>query len=111
MLKYKQHEFLIRGRRISTENYILQPSMHIRWLKVSQTPFKKLNLEYASVFRYSTTNDPQNVNDPRCRPQMIAAGKGGMAWSLVFWNFFFIFKFIHFHQLNDELDKHKEKIF
>ena len=25
--------------------------------------------------------------------------------------FIFIFLFIHFHQLNDELDKHKEKIF
>ena len=42
---------------------------------------------------------------------MIPAEKGGMAWSLVSWVFSFIFKFIHFHQLNDELDKHNEKIF
>ena len=43
--------------------------MHIRWLKISQTPFKKLNLNYASVFSYSTANHPQNRNYRQ--PQMI----------------------------------------
>ena len=33
-----------------------------------------------------------------------------MAWSFVS-RIFFIFVFIYFHQLTDELDKHEEKIF
>ena len=59
-------------RKKDTEIYILQPSMHIRWLKDNQTPFKKLTLNNVSVFRFSlTANDPQTGNNPRCRQQMI----------------------------------------
>ena len=59
-------------RKKDTEIYILQPSMHIRWLKDNQTPFKKLTLNNASVFRFSlTANDPQTGNNPRCGQQMI----------------------------------------
>ena len=39
--------------------------------------------------------------------------KIGMAWSVVSWIFlssYFIFIFIYFHELKNELDKHKEKI-
>ena len=55
----------------NTENYILQSSMHMRWLKVTQTPLKELKLKYASVFRYSTANDPQTGGHPQ--PQIIPA--------------------------------------
>ena len=75
-----------------------------------------------------TRNDPQTGNDPQIGPQMTPnckwspmwtandpAGKWRMAWSLVSWIFLkffnFTFIFIYFLQLNDELDKHKEKIF
>ena len=47
----------------NTENYILQSSMYMRWLKIIQTPSKELKLSYASVFIYSTANDPQTGND------------------------------------------------
>ena len=48
----------------NTENYILQSSMHMRWLKVTQTPSKELKLSYASVFIFSTANDPQTGGHP-----------------------------------------------
>ena len=61
--------WIFDNRKKDTKDYFLQPRMHIKWLKVSRTPLKKLSLNYASVFRYSTANDSQTGNDPQ--PQMI----------------------------------------
>ena len=73
---------------------------------------------------YSTANDPQTGNDPQIGPQMIPnckwtlmwtsndpTSKGGMAWSWFPGFFLFVYFYIYCHELNDELDKHKEKIF
>ena len=50
------------------------------------------------------------LNDPRCGPQMILPEID--EWHGVWFpGFFSIFVFIYFHQLNDELDEHNEKIF
>ena len=70
-----------------------------------------------------TANDPQiepqmipdlqwsrTSNDPRCGPQMIPPEKeNGMEFGFPDFKIFFLF--IYFRQLNDELDKHNEKIF
>ena len=73
---------------------------------------------------YSAANDPQTMqtgNDPQIGPQMIPNGKcprcgpqmiplENEEWHGVWFPGFFLF-FILFSSLNDELDKHKEKIF
>ena len=52
----------------------------------------------------------RTASDPRCGPQMIPSESAdGMKFG--FPDFFIFFVFICFHRLNDELDKHKEKIF
>ena len=53
----------------------------------------------------------KQANDPRCGPQMIPLEMGEWHGVLFPAVFFFIFVFIYFHQLTDELDDYKEKNF
>ena len=57
----------------------------------------------------------RTANDPRCGPQMIPLENvNGMEFGFpdfLFYFYFLIFVFIYFHQLNGELDEHKETIF
>ena len=61
--------------------------------------------------RKSSADDSQTGNDPQDpKPQMAPTGK--REWHGVWFSgFFLILIFIRFYKLNDELDKHKEKIF
>ena len=74
---------------------------------------------------FPIANNLQTGNDSQTGPQMIPNRKwfpmwtadlrrktrNGLEFSFLDFFIFFIFIFIHFHQQNDELDKHKEKIF
>ena len=58
---------------------------------------------------------PPTANDPQIGPQMIPPENvNGMEFGFpdfLFYFYFLIFVFIYFHQLNGELDEHKETIF
>ena len=120
----------------SWQFFIVLPSLTFDWqIKPARITFSRLkkhcdyNLLQASPGEKVSTLKPENVS-AWCflictAPQMIPDRKWSPMWTASdprrkTWNgmefgfpdfFILIFVFIYLHQLNDELDKHKEKIF